>query len=172
MTRTINSGNNFGASSLCLLFVLGAALLPAGAVAADNPTLQLDWKDLVASDWEPPIILPVPDGEGASHVDPASLNQTLAGNKVKLPGYMKPVEFTNNSVREFLLVPYLDKHVKRHSHLDANQMVYVKLDEPVVIENPYIPYFVTGTIDIATIITPDGPAAYTISEASVELYVY
>ena len=163
---------NVGASIVCLLAISCLQLWPYAVLAADQAALQLDWKDLVGPDWEPPIILPAPDEEHAHQVDPTSLNQSLAERVISLPGYMKPIEFNQNSVTEFLLVPYLDQHVKRHAHLDANQMVYVRLAEPLVVQNPYKPYSVTGTIRIATVATPDGPAGYTLSQAVAEPYVY
>lgn len=158
-----------------LFVVAGTALLLASfgcSAASSGDYTELEWSQLIPEGWQRPLIAPAPDEEHAHHIDQDSLNLTLAALRVKLPGYMKPVKFTKNLVAEFLLVPYLDQHVKRHSHLDANQMVYVKLDDPVVVENPYRPYFVTGTMSIATVVTADGPTGYTISGAVIEPYVY
>lgn len=162
----------FGHSVRVVFLCLGLIFLPAAGQAAEEQAIQLEWQDLAAPDWESPMILPAPNENGEQIVDPDSLNPALAGKQVSLPGYMKPILFTGNSVKEFLLVPFMEEHVGRHAHLDGNQMVYVRLAEPVVVENPLIPYQVTGEIQLVTVSTPGGPTGYTISNAAAAVYKY
>jgi len=142
------------------------------ALSIDQTKVAIEWRDLIPDDWEAPLILPAPDSEHAHHVDKASLNADMSGRKVKLPGYMKPVKFTGRQVTEFLLVPFLDQHTQRHLHHDPNQMVYVKLIEPVEITDTNIPYWISGDINLESVPTNDGPTGYVISNASTELYLY
>ena len=154
--------------------LLLACLLPTLAGGTEEPAYrELDWKDLVPAAWEPPIILPAPRQDGEHHpVDPASLVQDLDGTRISLPGFMIPVKFEGNVVSAFLMVPFLEQHVRAHIHHDPNQMLYVYLGDPVPIQNPYAPVSVKGTIRVQSVETGEGPTGYTIEQASIEPYVY
>ena len=85
---------------------------------------------------------------------------------------MKPVKFNGNQVTEFLLVPFLEHHVKQHIHHDANQMVYVSLVEPLTVENRYQPLWVMGKMVLESVETDDGPTGYRINNAVTAVYEY
>lgn len=145
------------------------------AVAADGQVhyRELEWKTLVPAGWVRPIILPAPPAEGEHHpVDPASLVQSLDGQAIVLPGFMIPVKFEENVVSEFLLVPFLEQHVTTHIHHDPNQMLYVYLEPPVAIHNPYAPVWVKGRLLVKSVVTDEGPTGYTVEQASIESYEY
>ena len=91
---------------------------------------------------------------------------------VALAGFMKPVVFEGNQVSEFLLVPFLPHHTRQHAHLEANQMVYVYLLEPLTVENPLSPLWAVGTIYLEPVMTDEGPAAYRIADAVTTEYEY
>ena len=133
---------------------------------------SLDWQELVPAGWEPPVIAPAYDKPTEQKVDKASLVKDLDGLQVMLPGFLRPVVFSNTIVSEFLLVPFLPHHMKQHAHLEPNQTVYVKLEEPVEITNPFSPMWVTGTLHLQTVATDEGPAGYTITDAGVSEYTY
>lgn len=147
-------------------------LLSVAGVSSSADHAAIDWKDLIPDDWETPLILPAPRTGDEHHVAPESLNAQLSGRKVMLPGYLKPIIFSERFVTEFLLVPFLEQQAQRHVHHDANQMVYVKLATSVEIKNPYIPYWVTGIISLESVNTEDGPTGYTISSAQIIPYEY
>ncbi len=133
---------------------------------------MLEWKDLVPEGWEPPLIPPGHDKAETAEVDPAAKVGDLDKQLVTLPGYMKPVVFADNTVSEFLLVPFLPHQVKQHAHLDPNQMVYVSLLEPLQVENPLQPVWVIGTMTLNSVFTDEGPAAYSIQQAVTAEYEY
>jgi len=141
------------------------------AVSISEASRQLEWSDLVPESWEPPIIAPAFDSELSEQVDPGSLVPELDNLVVSIPGYMKPIVFEGQLVSEFLLVPYLPHQVSHHSHLDANQRVYVSLVEGLLVENPFQPVWVMGTLSTDTMLTDEGPAGYKISGAEVAPYV-
>jgi hypothetical protein len=105
-------------------------------------------------------------------IDKASVVTELDRQLAALPGFMKPVVFEDNRVSEFLLVPFLPHHTRQHAHLDANQMVYVYLLEPLEVNDPFAPVWVVGTITLEPVMTDEGPAAYRFVEAVTTEYEY
>ena len=159
------------------LFLLLSVFFDPVAVGASAEDISaryrmLEWKDLVPEGWEPPLIPPGHDKAETAEVDPAAKVSDLDKQLVTLPGYMKPVVFENNSVSEFLLVPFLPHQVTQHAHLDSNQMVYVSLLEPLQVENPLQPIWVVGTMTLNSVFTDEGAAAYSIVQAVTAEYEY
>jgi len=130
----------------------------------------IDWKDLVPASWHRPLIDPDPTEH--NHVDKKSLVIKLDKQNIKLAGFMLPVNFTSNVVSEFILMPYLKHHVKIHAHHEPNQMIYVKLSQPLEVTNPYAPVWVSGQLLLESVDTPEGHTGYTLSEATTEEYSY
>ena len=85
---------------------------------------------------------------------------------------MVPIKFDSNIVSEFLLVPFLEQHVQGHMHHDSNQMVYVYLQEPRAIQNPYLPVLVKGEMEVRSVDTDEGPTGYVIEQGLMEDYTY
>ena len=130
----------------------------------------IDWKDLVPASWRRPLIDPDPTEH--HQVDTRSLASTLDEKNIKLAGYMLPVKFTSNVVSEFILMPYLKHHVKTHAHHEPNQMIYVKLYQPLEVTNPYSPIWASGQLVLKSVDTPEGHAGYTLKKATTEEYLY
>jgi hypothetical protein len=130
----------------------------------------IDWKDLVPVSWRRPLIDPDPTEN--HHVDVRSLASKLDKQNIKLAGYMLPIKFTSNVVSEFILMPYLKHHVKIHAHHEPNQMIYVKLSQPLELSNPYSPIWVSGQLVLKSVDTPEGHTGYTLKKASTEEYLY
>ena len=138
-----------------------------------NPEVrELEWQELVPDGWMPSIIAPAYDDEASQTVDSADVVPELGNKLVILPGFIKPVVFQNNVVHEFILVPFLEQHVNQHAHLAANQMIYVSLDEPMVVENPFEPHWVMGILSLRSIATDEGATGYSIDKARAEIYKY
>ena len=132
----------------------------------------LEWQDLVPDGWEPPLVSRAYDEVSDASVDETSVVKDLDRQLAALPGYMKPVVYEGNQVSEFLLVPYLPHQIKAHAHLEPNQMVYVYAMEPVVVEKPFDPIWVVGTVSLEAVMTDEGPAAYRIVDAVTTEYDY
>ena len=105
------------------------------------------------------------------------VDKTLNEQRVRIPGYVLPLEFHGKEVSEFLLVPFVGAciHVPAPP---ANQMVFVKAPEGVSSEGLYAPVWVEGKI-LSTggehdLSLKDGSApvdsGYTIEQATVEPY--
>lgn len=109
---------------------------------------ELDWDALIPEEWRPEKLLEDLSEDGASLDDiqdddpraeqvmeklmalwdQAPVVESLDGKRVKLPGFVVPVEFDLNELSEFLLVPYYGAciHVPPPP---ANQTVHVVLPE-------------------------------------------
>ena len=110
--------------------------------------------------------------EHQAKVDPA-----LNGQRIRLPGYVLPLEFEGENVREFLLVPVVGACI----HVPPpppNQMVFVKSDKAFSTSGLYTPVWVEGILstdggshDLSLV---DGQApvdvGYTMEHAKVEPY--
>ena len=155
-----------------LLILLLTVAVYAQAEDALSQYRVLEWNELVPEGWEPPLVPEPYDEVGAGSIDKASVVPELTQQLAALPGFMKPVVFDGNLVSEFLLVPFLPHHTRQHAHLDANQMVYVYLLEPVAVENPFAPIWVVGTITLEPVMTDEGPAAYRFVDAVTTEYEY
>lgn len=153
--------------SLCIAAVL---LLGGTAVHAESADITenyrvLEWPDLVPDGWEPPLVAPAHDEVQTRGVDPASVVTGLANTLVALPGYLSPVVFEGNLVTEFLLVPMLPHHTRQHAHLESNQRVYIRLIEPLPVEEPLAPVWVVGKLTLDAVFTDSGFAAYSVIDA-------
>jgi len=166
---------------------------PAEVTAQDEDLLAqyqvLEWKDLVAEGWKRPLLLSEEE-VSSPRIDPSSLVPELDQKLVAIPGYMRPAVkdgrpllahdpdhdhehlSAGTRVMEFVLVPFLPRNPCSHALWDPNQVVYVNLLEPVLVEDPESPVWVVGTITLDNTVTDDGLSAYRIVEAVTTNYEY
>ena len=99
----------------------------------------------------------------------APVVDALDGERVKLPGYVVPLDFQAGTVQEFLLVPYFGAciHVPPPP---ANQIVFVKSDDGHPIEGLFEPVWVTGELTTDAFANELGDAGYTIEASHIEPY--
>ena len=101
----------------------------------------------------------------------------LDGQLVRIPGYALPLEFAGIAVSELLLVPYFGACI----HVPPpppNQMVFVTLDEPYVVNELFAPVWITGRMSVErstkSLSYVDGRAnlvtGYTLAGAGIEPY--
>ena len=101
----------------------------------------------------------------------------LDGQIVRIPGYALPLEFSGVAVRELLLVPYFGACI----HVPPpppNQMVFVALDEPYVVNELFEPVWITGRMSVErssrSLSYVDGRASletgYTLAGTRIEPY--
>jgi hypothetical protein len=101
----------------------------------------------------------------------APVNETMDGVLVRLPGFIAPLEYTDDLITEFLLVPYFGAciHVPPPP---ANQTVLVKLSEGqgIKFEDAYYPFWVMGELTATGTTTDLAEAGYYIENALIEPY--
>ena len=180
------------AVALMTATALAATALASGARATEAPR-ELKWAELMppmqavsplkpktffsgstpASDGGPPPP-PLPEGEWMSMKrrqpgadQPPRVVTELNGKRVKLGGYVVPLDFESTTVKEFLLVPFVGACI----HVPPpppNQIVYVKSDKGFEIGGTFDPVTVTGTMKTETAFTGIADAGYSIDADSVE----
>lgn len=173
--------------TLALTLTLGLALYatpgqPPGAAAAAE---ELNWDALIPEDWRPDKLMADYDAEGLSDDDPraqelmdqlkalwdeAPVVDELDGRRVRLPGFVVPLEVEPDAIAEFLLVPYYGAciHVPPPP---ANQTVYVVTAEG----RPYRgklfdTVWVTGTLRVERSSSELAEAGYRLDATAVEPY--
>src|SRR5690606_42145125 len=82
--------------------------------------------------------------------DRAPVVQAMNGRRIRLPGFVVPLEGDGKTVREFLLVPYFGAciHVPPPP---ANQLIHVMPDQPIPGEWNMVPVWVSGVLTVARI---------------------
>jgi hypothetical protein len=135
------------------------ALSIALALAATAPAIASDLREIDWLEMIPPDELAELEKMSEIQIDhnsetpapvlgSARTVQKMDGVQGKLPGYIVPLATDErNRVTEFFLVPYYGAciHVPPPP---ANQIVYVKPDEPVENVQIWSPYWIEGTMQI------------------------
>lgn len=180
-----------GAASLAQALAPGVALIGAwpglghaqGKRAAGNSPRTLTWEELVPKDWDPmalfrdkPTAL-IREGSAAERElmkemrevwDKAPVREDLKGQRVRLPGYVVPLDLVGDKLQDFLLVPYFGACI--HSPPPpANQIVHVTLKKPQALRSMDV-VWVTGSMGIERQDTGMGVSGYAILAEVVEPY--
>lgn len=143
--------------------LLALLLMVTGTVPASADALrELNWAELIPAD-APPEPPPLPlhaqtlaDALAAAESGPAALQQSpaapvvqaLDGQRIKLPGYVVPLDVNEDgNVTTFLFVPYLGAciHVPPPP---SNQIVYIEHADGVRLDALYQPFWVEGTLHV------------------------
>lgn len=103
--------------------------------------------------------------------DNAPINDTLSGTLIRIPGFIAPLDYSDELITEFLLVPYFGAciHVPPPP---ANQTVLVTTSDEYGIkpEDSYNPVWIMGALTAEGATTNLAQAGYTIQDAIVEPY--
>jgi hypothetical protein len=143
----------------------------------------LTWEELVPKDWDPmalfrdkPTAL-IREGSSAEREmmkemrevwDKAPTRDDLKGQRVRLPGYVVPLDMVGDKLQDFLLVPYFGACI--HSPPPpANQIVHITLRKPQALRTMDV-VWVTGVMGIERQDTGMGVSAYAINADAVEPY--
>lgn len=163
--------------------------LTAEELAVEAPTpgavRELAWDDLIPADWQPEQLMEEYDTEDLQDDDPraqelmeklqalwaeAPVIDALDGQRVRLPGFVVPLETDATRISEFLLVPYFGAciHVPPPP---ANQTVLVTTPG----DQPYSgalfdTVWVEGQMRVEPFSDDLGDAGYRIERARVSLY--
>ncbi len=164
--------------SLFCLLLLGATSAWAGDVR------ELTWAEMVPADAQqaPAQLIPLHSGnladalaaESAPPVPQLSKEgpvvPALNGQQVKLPGYIVPLEVGDDGkVTQFLLVPYFGAciHVPPPP---ANQIVFVRYAEGVLLDALYQPFWIEGPLSTTAASSDIAEAGYSMQANRVYPY--
>jgi hypothetical protein len=148
---------------------------------APGAAREIDWDELLPPDARerfaaaPPPTVHDYLGEGgmaAQQVMDFSINKTLEGSNIKIPGFIVPLDVGKDGlVTEFFLVPYFGACI----HVPPpppNQIVYVRMAKGVALDSIYEAYWITGRMKTTNKTTRLGAAAYQLDANKVEIYKY
>jgi uncharacterized protein len=134
------------------------AVAPAPGMTAESPlnTPVVDWRMLLGLNYR------------TGEVNPAL--QALNGKRVRVPGFMVPLEDGADGVDEFLLVPYFGACIHTPPP-PPNQMVYVKMNRGSRVRvDIWNPVWVEGTLKIEDVDSPYGVVGFELTGLSVTAY--
>ena len=165
-------------------YAVGEKVRPEKANPPPPGVRDLQWEELVPQDWNPRKLLDDAGFDELGDADPramalldelraewdkAPVVAALAGSSVRLPGFVVTLEADEQSVSEFLLVPYFGAciHVPPPP---SNQVVHVVPAEPVSEELAIYPVWVVGKLQTVQGDSALGASGYRIDDARVEAY--
>jgi hypothetical protein len=170
------------------LLITAALTVPLSLAAQGAAPKETTWEELMPKDWDPmkelgldklgPIGL-VQEGSVKERNlmkqmrevwDNAPTNPKMDGARVRLPGYVVPLEEVKGELKEFLLVPYFGACI--HSPPPpANQIVHVSSPTPLKGWRTMDAVWVSGTLRAARNDSAMGVSGYSIGDPTVERYV-
>lgn len=169
-----------------LLITLSLLLAFYANAASTEPVLELDWDSLIPEGFRPDKILNqfgdidnLPDDDPRIQKIQAELEAAWAtapvipaldGKRVKLAGFVVPIEGDGEKLSEFLLVPYFGAciHVPPPP---ANQTVYVKVTKAdAKIRKAFDTVWVTGILSAKPVNSELATAGYQIQAEQVTAF--
>jgi hypothetical protein len=163
------------------------ASAPARAPAAAAPAAgfkTITWEALVPKDWDPfkdfkgIDLSTMQDGDPRTNElmkrmrevwDRAPVNAELVGQRVRIPGFVVPLEDTKDGIKEFLLVPYFGACV--HSPPPpSNQIIHVLPKSAVKNVRSMDAVWITGTLSNAQTDSYMGASSWRIEAVGVVPY--
>lgn len=171
-----------GQAAQLLLAVLLSLALPAWA----DGVRELDWPALIPEGAPiiPPQLAPLhdmsqlSDALSAESAPPARQQgpdapvvKSLDGQQVKIPGYIVPLEVSEEGrTTEFLLVPYYGAciHVPPPP---SNQIVHIFSEMGVRVEDLYQPYWIEGKMQVRASSSELADAGYQMEAEKIYAYV-
>jgi len=144
-----------------LVLLLGIWILSFPKLVLANQATEISWDDLVPEDWNPNSVFEQYSYEELNAMtdeqyysleeqfqkilDASPTVDGLDGKKVRIPGYMLPLEYTDTSIKEFLLVPYFGACVHTPPP-PANQIIHGKIENQLFMSELFEPVWISGTI--------------------------
>ena len=159
---------------------------PIKATPAPTPGAPrtIQWEELVPPDWDPfkdfrgLDFQTLDDGDPKAAAllkkmreawDAAPVNERLVGQVVRIPGFVVPLEDTNDGLKEFLLVPYFGACI--HSPPPpANQIIHVLPRTPAKGFRSMDTVWISGRISTPRTDSYMGVSGYRIEADSVTRY--
>lgn len=156
-----------------LAFAAAAAVAPRTATATAR---EIGWEDLI-----PPGV-PYSEIIGEGELDEVNdtwapifdenatkLNEALNGARIRMPGYIIPVDIGAEGVSSFILVPYIGACI----HVPPpppNQLVFVTTETPWPGDNLWEAVWVTGMMQTQLQTTEIAETGYALRADEIEVY--
>ena len=162
--------------------------LAAGEGATSDGFQEISWDDLIPPDWLPEDLFAGmfddADMDALDDYDPRAIEimekirelwdsapvvDRLDGKRIRIPGFVVPLESDGQAIHEFLLVPYFGAciHVPPPP---ANQLIHVMPDQGIPAAWNMVPVWVSGILTVARFNSELGSAGYQMRGIQVEEY--
>ncbi|MBK4989310.1 DUF3299 domain-containing protein [Pseudomonas sp. S36] len=182
--QLLDSSVGLPAKRPALRWLLALLMLAAVPAWAAEPK-ELDWPALIPEGAPviPPQLTPLHDMSQLSNAlsaesapaarqqaPDAPVVQSLDGQQVKLPGYIVPLEVSEEGrTTEFLLVPYYGAciHVPPPP---SNQIVHIFSEMGVRVEDLYQPYWIEGRMQVKATSSELADAGYQMEAEKIYAY--
>ena len=157
---------------------------PPGDSRPGDTIRQLTWDDLVPRDWDPMKSFKGLDLQNLVDSDPramkaldalmevwrnAPVRSDLGGTRLRIPGYVIPLEQDKGGMTEFLLVPYFGACIHTPPP-PSNQIIHGMSGKPVAGFRTMDAAWVTGVLEAVGTSTSFGKAGYRLQVQKVEPY--
>ncbi|MEM7564270.1 MAG: DUF3299 domain-containing protein [Pseudomonadota bacterium] len=175
--------------------LLVICLLALSSLANANESNEILWPELIPEGWDPYILFEGYTEEEYANLsdedyyalqdkaqmmlDKAPIVESLDGKRVKIPGFVLPLEFDGNTISEFLLVPYFGACIHTPPP-PANQIIRGSIEKSFTMEDISRPVWITGkmiTGRVSSKLGEDGysafmdvDSAYSMQVEEVEVY--
>ena len=153
-----------------MVVALWLLILLAGVAQAED-VKEVYWEDLVPPDFNElaPQGATNHNNKMAQLQPDAPVVELYNGQRIKIPGFIVPLEGTAELTTEFLLVPFFGAciHVPPPP---SNQIVYVKMKEGVPVENLYDAVWVEGIFTTTRFSNDLAAAGYSMQGEAVHPY--
>lgn len=159
---------------LSMLLVCLCVPLAAHAEKKQEP-LKLDWIDLVPVDEQKnfdKLGMPAPGNHTGGKAKQNPIGNTrpeLNNSYVKIPGFVIPLEGDENTITEFLLVPYFGACI----HVPPpppNQIIYVKFPKGAPVQQLWDVVYVVGKLETQVLDHKLAQTGYTLQGDAIEEY--
>jgi hypothetical protein len=168
-------------------FEIGDRLV-AGAGEVRGGFREITWDDLIPPDWLPEDLFAGlfddADLDALDDYDPRAIEimdkirevwdaapvvEHMDGQRIRIPGFVVPLEGDAGEIHEFLLVPYFGAciHVPPPP---ANQLIHVLPDAAIPARWNMAPVWVSGVLTVARYDSELGSAGYQLRAVEVEEY--
>jgi uncharacterized protein len=155
----VSPGRSIGFRLMVLLPLLFLAVFTTvSSGSAQAAVTVADWRMLAGLDYNTGEMTP-------------ALSQAN-GKRVRVPGYMVPLDDSASGVDEFILVPYYGACIHTPPP-PPNQMVYVKMNGGRRVEvNMWEPIWIEGELRVSQIDSPYGAVGHQIAGLTVIPYSF
>lgn len=165
-----------------LIFLLTLCLALPGA--ANDLYRDIKWEELVPKGWDPAKDIKGLDLSTLGDSDPRAIEAleklrqlwdeaptepALNGRRIRIPGFVIPLERKGEQVLEFLLVPYFGACIHTPPP-PANQIIHAVSAKPLGKMRTMDTVWVTGTLGLQRTGTQWGHAGYRLSVETVTPY--
>jgi hypothetical protein len=161
-----------------LLGLAGLPMILWRKPAWASPFREIFWNDLIPSDAPRSETARGGDhdersGAQAPDFDASAYKfvEALNGTRIRMPGFMLPVETDGRGVTAFILTPYVGACI----HVPPpppNQLVFVTSERPWPSEAMFDAVWVSGTIRVNLITTTLAEIGYDVVADEIEAYVW